>query len=88
LVRRRAVFGPPFFYPFREKTCYIEQANKPGESGQGKGEKATMKRLHPGQRATEARREGLGVAWGLVNGIIFTLGLWCALTGLVLLLLR
>jgi hypothetical protein len=35
-----------------------------------------------------ARREGLGVAWGLVNGIIFTIGLWLALTGLVLLLLR
>ena len=39
-------------------------------------------------RATQARREGLGVARGLVNGIIFTLGLWLALTGFVLLLLR
>ncbi|MEH3159080.1 MAG: hypothetical protein PGN08_09185 [Sphingomonas taxi] len=47
-----------------------------------------MKRPQPGLRATRARREGLGVAWGLINGIIFTLGLWCALTGLVLLLLR
>ena len=47
-----------------------------------------MKRPHPGRRASQARREGLGVAWGLINGIIFTVGLWCALTGLVLLLLR
>lgn len=39
-------------------------------------------------RASLARREGLGVAWGLVNGIIFTLGLWIALIGLVLLVLR
>lgn len=39
-------------------------------------------------RASLARREGLGVAWGLVNGIVFTLGLWIALIGLVLLLLR
>lgn len=58
-----------------------------GES-RGEGDLATMKRPQPGLRATRARREGLGVAWGLINGIIFTLGLWCALTGLVLLLLR
>lgn len=46
------------------------------------------KQSQPGARASMARREGLGVAWGLVNGIIFTIGLWLALTGLVLLLLR
>lgn len=38
--------------------------------------------------AALARRDSLGVARGLVNGIIFTLGLWLALTGLVLLILR
>ena len=40
------------------------------------------------KRATLARQQGLGVAWGLVNGIIFTIGLWLALAGLVLLILR
>lgn len=39
-------------------------------------------------RASLARRGGLGVAWGLINGIIFALGLWIALIGLLLLLLR
>lgn len=38
--------------------------------------------------ASLARREGLGAARGLVNGIVFALGLWLALTGLVVLLLR
>lgn len=42
---------------------------------------------HPPSRASRARHEGLGVAWGLVNGIIFTVGLWLAIIGLVLLLL-
>jgi hypothetical protein len=42
----------------------------------------------PEKRATLARQQGLGVAWGLVNGIIFTLGLWLALAGLVLLIVR
>jgi len=48
----------------------------------------TAEQTRPDSRASLARREGLGVAWGLVNGIIFTLGLWIALIGLVLLLLR
>lgn len=39
-------------------------------------------------QASAARREGLGTARGLVNGIIFTIGLWFAITGLVLLVLR
>lgn len=38
--------------------------------------------------ASLARREGLGAARGLVNGIVLALGLWLALTGLVVLLLR
>lgn len=38
--------------------------------------------------ASAARREGLGTARGLVNGIIFTIGLWLALTGLVLLIVH
>jgi hypothetical protein len=42
----------------------------------------------PEKRASLARRQGLGVAWGLINGIIFTLGLWLALAGLVVLILR
>ncbi len=44
----------------------------------------------PGEdtRASLARREGLGVAWGVINGLIFALGLWIALIGLLLLLLR
>ncbi|WP_375427141.1 hypothetical protein [uncultured Sphingomonas sp.] len=47
-----------------------------------------MRQSLPYARASRARRAGLGVAWGLINGIIFTLGLWLALTGLVVLLLR
>ena len=47
-----------------------------------------VKQSLPDTRASRARREGLGVAWGLINGIMFTIGLWLALTGLVLLLLR
>ena len=39
-------------------------------------------------RASLARREGLGVAWGLINGLIFAFGLWIAMIGLLLLLLR
>ncbi len=39
-------------------------------------------------RASLARREGLGVAWGLVNGLIFALGVWIALIGLLLLVFR
>ena len=39
-------------------------------------------------QASTARRQGLGTARGLVNGIVFTLGLWLALTGLVILILR
>lgn len=38
--------------------------------------------------ASAARYQGLGTARGVVNGIIFTLGLWLALTGFVLLILR
>jgi len=37
-------------------------------------------------QASVARREGLGTFRGLVNGIIFTIGLWLAITGLVLLI--
>ena len=44
--------------------------------------------LLSGDDASAARRRGLGTARGLVNGIVFTLGLWLALTGLVLLILR
>jgi hypothetical protein len=39
-------------------------------------------------QARAARREGLGTARGLVHGLLFTIGLWLALTGLALLLLR
>ena len=39
-------------------------------------------------QASAARRQGLGTARGLVSGIIFTIGLWLALTGLALLILR
>ena len=42
----------------------------------------------PEAGASRARREGLGAARGLVNGIIFTIGLWLALVGLILLILR
>lgn len=52
------------------------------------GEVVTVRQSLPYARASRARRAGLGVAWGLINGIIFTLGLWLALTGLVVLLLR
>lgn len=47
----------------------------------------TVRQTLPYARASRARHAGLGVAWGLINGIIFTLGIWLALTGLVLLLL-
>lgn len=53
-----------------------------------KGEVVIFGKPFSTKRASVARREGLGVAWGLVNGIIFTLGIWLALTGLVLLILR
>ena len=46
---------------------------------------------HPsrlGEQASLARREGLGAARGLVTGIVFTLGLWLALTGFILLIIR
>ena len=39
-------------------------------------------------KASLARREGLGAARGLVNGVIFTIGLWLALAGVFLLILR
>ena len=42
----------------------------------------------PETKASLYRRDGLGAARGLANGIIFTIGLWLALTGLVLLILR
>ena len=48
----------------------------------------TVKQSGPSARASMARREGVSVVWGMINGVIFTLGLWLALTGLVLLLLR
>jgi hypothetical protein len=48
----------------------------------------TIKEAHQDSRASLARREGLGAAWGLVNGLIFALGLWIALIGLFVLLLR
>ena len=48
----------------------------------------TVEQPEPEKPAIVARREGLGAARGLVNGIIFTLGLWLALTGLVLLIFR
>lgn len=38
--------------------------------------------------ASAGRREELRTVRGLVNGIIFTAGLWLALTGLVLFILR
>ena len=41
-----------------------------------------------GAQASLARRQGLGAARGLINGIICTLGLWLALTGFVLLIIR
>lgn len=44
--------------------------------------------MSPETQAAAARRDGLGVARGLVNGIIFTIGLWLAIMGLVLLFLR
>lgn len=47
-----------------------------------------VKEVTTEKRASLARRQGLGVAWGLVNGVIFTIGLWLALLGLVLLILR
>lgn len=40
------------------------------------------------EHAKAARRRGLGTARGMVNGIILTIGLWLALTGLVLLIVR
>ena len=52
------------------------------------GETVAVKDASTEKRATLARQQGLGVAWGLVNGIIFTIGLWLALAGLVLLILR
>ena len=38
--------------------------------------------------ASAARREGLGTVRGLINGILFTIGLWLAITGLVLIIVR
>jgi hypothetical protein len=38
--------------------------------------------------ARAARREGLGTARGLVHGLLFTIGLWLALMGIALLILR
>lgn len=38
--------------------------------------------------APDARDGGLGVARGLVNGLIFTVGLWLAITGFVLLIIH
>lgn len=48
----------------------------------------STKRVLSEEQARIARRQGLSTARGLVNGLIFTLGLWLALTGLVLLMLR
>ena len=39
-------------------------------------------------QASAARHEGVGTIRGLINGLIFTLGFWIALTGFVLLILR
>jgi hypothetical protein len=52
------------------------------------GEPGDVKEAPVEKRASRAREQGLGVAWGLVNGIIFTIGFWLALAGLMLLILR
>ena len=44
--------------------------------------------VQSGTQAARARQQGLGAARGLITGIIFTLGLWMALMGLVFLIVR
>lgn len=48
----------------------------------------TLIRIPSKAQAAAARREGLGTVRGLVNGIVFTIGLWLAITGLILLVVR
>ena len=52
------------------------------------GGNAAAERFQPEAQASLARRKGLGAAHGPVNGIVFTIGLWLALAGLVPLILR
>ena len=44
--------------------------------------------FRPEANPSLARRDDLGAARGLVNGVIFTLGLWLAIAGFTLLVLR
>ena len=39
-------------------------------------------------KASEARRQGVATVRGVIHGLIFTIGLWLALAGLVLLIFR
>lgn len=39
-------------------------------------------------QASAARSTGVGAIRGLINGLIFTIGLWLAITGLVLFIIR
>ncbi|WP_174278818.1 hypothetical protein [Sphingomonas bacterium] len=39
-------------------------------------------------KASLARKQGLSPARGLLNGLLFTIGLWLGLTGLALLILH
>lgn len=52
------------------------------------GEAVTTGPVDNGVEASRARKQGLGPARGLLNGLIFTLGLWLALTGFFLLIFR
>lgn len=47
-----------------------------------------LMRIPSQTQASAARRDGVGAIRGLINGIIFTIGLWLALTGLVLLVIH